>query len=341
VNRDRKRRSDDRRRTRAVSDHRRLCCVTLALANACGIPELSRSDETTYGDGTGTETAVPTVPQNSGETSFENSGETSFQDSGETSPPSAGETSECDEATSAATTGPVGGCMQIARLDVLFIGNSYTETFDLPGMVTMLGDNAEVVIHTESLTQRNVDLAYHLAQPITAEIIAGHAWDVVVLQGHSLGTIDDLDGFIEAGASLVDLVRQSGAEPLLYETWARKEGHELYATNPNTGGSPSAMQQIIREGYRQLSELTGAPVARVGDAWEQTIADHSAIELFAPDFHHPSLNGVYLSANVFFAVLTDMTPLGHVGRSLDGIEDEDAAALQTEAAAIVWPTDAP
>jgi len=228
-------------------------------------------------------------------------------------------------------------CVTPLELDVLFIGNSYTFTLNLPEMVARLGSEAGVTIHASALTRRNARLEYHLAQAITTETITEHAWDFVVLQGHSLDPIDNLDDFLAAGEALVDTIEQSGARPLLYETWAYKEGEATYETDPDTGGTPAAMQQLIREGYRSLAKSTGAPIAPVGDIWKRTLADHPTIELFDPDFQHPNLNGVYLTANVFFSVLTRMTPMGHVGVPPEGISNEDAVALQAEAArAIHW-----
>lgn len=311
--------------------------LALASIGACGSDDDAPAGDTEAGD-TGSGDTSPgsstdsTLSASSTRADDSSSGEPpgTTEDSGSTDDGSSG--AETDASTGDAT------CAPPESLDVLFIGNSYTFTYDLPGLVSMLGTASGIPIYTEAVTEGGQNLQYHLAQPITAETITGHPWDVVVIQGHSLDTVDNLDGFLEAGQALSTMVVDAGAEPLLYETWARKAGHEIYGSNPNAGGSPEAMQAIIRAGYLELAGLTGAAIAPVGDTWEQAEIDHPELDRFGPDFHHPSLHGAYLSACVFYAVLTDVTPVGNVGEPPAGISADEAGALQAVAAAIVQPS---
>ena len=228
-------------------------------------------------------------------------------------------------------------CEAPAGLEVLFIGNSYTHTHDMPGVVSALGDRAGLSLDTTRLTTGGMDLQFHVENPDTLEAINDKSWDYVVIQGHSLDTIDQLDSFLTHGQTLVQWVEAAGAQPLLYETWARAPAHPLYAADFFGPDNPDEMQAVIREGYEMLSDLTGADIVPVGDAWQALWASEHIDSIFpwGGDDHHPSEEGAYLTASVFFVSLT--------GVSLDAvtgdapIDNDDADVLHQVAESIVSP----
>ncbi|NVB43017.1 hypothetical protein G6O69_34665 [Pseudenhygromyxa sp. WMMC2535] len=221
-------------------------------------------------------------------------------------------------------------------IDVLFIGNSYTNMHDLPALVEALGEQAGVPLHAEKLAVGGKNFEYHLARSKTAAVLEEGDWDVVVLQSHSLDPLRNPDGFFEAGEELVEMVEASGAEPLLFETWARKRGHNLYNYFKPTGGSPEEMQARVSESYSTLAERTGAKVIEVGRAWRALRTQAPQLDPYASDSAHPGKLGAYLTANVFFAALTDVSPVGKVEPLLD-IDPKDAALIQRQAAAVIQP----
>lgn len=221
-------------------------------------------------------------------------------------------------------------------LDVLFIGNSYTIMHDLPGLVAQLGSQAGIEVHAEMLATGGQDFEYHLARSKTVAVLGQRDWDVVVLQSHSLDPLRNPEGFHEAGKGLVELVRESGASPVLFETWARKSGHNLYNYFEPTGGSPDAMFSAVRDEYFSLADETGVEVVEVGKAWREMRKHAPELDPYASDAAHPGRLGAYLTANVFFAALTDVSPVGNV-EPLMGIDPAAAALIQAQAAEVVDP----
>jgi hypothetical protein len=227
-------------------------------------------------------------------------------------------------------------CEPPRELDVLFIGNSYTIMHDLPSLVEALGEQAGVELHAEMLAMGGQDFEFHAGRQKTARVLREGDWDVVVLQSHSLDPLRNHDGFLEAGQMLVDMVRASGAVPLLFQTWPRKAGHNLYNYYDATGGNPEAMMRRVGAAYDELAQLTGAEVVEVGRAWRRVRKNAPEHDPYASDAAHPGKLGAYLTANVFFAALTDVSPVGNV-EPLLGIDTEQAEALQQHAAAVVQP----
>ena len=242
---------------------------------------------------------------------------------------------EAEGETTPMTRGKPAQCQAPEPLDVLFIGNSYMIMNQLPDVVAALGRHAGVELRTELLAMGGKNFEYHVARSKTADKLAERDWDYVVLQSHSLDTLRNREGFLEAGEALIDRVREAGAEPLLFETWARKADASIYRFG-KYGYTPGEMQAKVHDGYAELSQRTGAKVIDVGKAWMATSAKAPEINLYASDNNHPGKPGSYLAANVVFAALTDLTPVDNVEPLLQ-LDAVESRVLQTQAAAAIQP----
>ncbi len=184
-------------------------------------------------------------------------------------------------------------------LKVLFIGNSYTYFWNLPQIITAMGERNGKAIMARKSTVGGTNLRQHWDGELglnSRAMIENGDWDIVVLQNHSLSTIDDFDEFMDYGGRFIDLVRQSGATPMLYMTWARE-------FNP-------LMQDKISAAYRLLGEQKGVEVVPVGEVWRMARELRPDLDLFIGDGSHPTNYGTYLIACVFYSVLTDLPAQG-------------------------------
>lgn len=178
-------------------------------------------------------------------------------------------------------------------LKVLFVGNSYTYFWNLPQTVTSMAESQHKVIMARKSTEGGTTLKQHWEGDKnlkSRELIKGTSWDVVVIQNHSMSTINDYEEFIEYGQKFIDLVKETGATPLLYMTWARE-------FNP-------LMQEKISAGYRDLGARANVQVVPVGEVWAKARQLKPGFRLYDPDESHPSTIGTYLTALVFCQVLT-------------------------------------
>jgi|GEM_PF-1858770 len=228
---------------------------------------------------------------------------------------------------------PARQCAPVEPLDVLFIGNSYVIQSDTPGLLQSMADDAGVDFHVERLAMGGKDFAFHLDRSKTKTVLGEQHWDVVILQSHSLDPLRNPDGFAEAGEALVDAVRAVGAQPWLFETWARRKGHNLYNYMTEVGKTPDEMQGRVTARYEALGEETGVPVAKVGTAWLKLAHEHPEVQPFLKDGAHPAEAGAYLSAAVLFSYLTERDPRGVV--LPHGAVDASTAGVLAEVAAEV------
>jgi hypothetical protein len=170
-------------------------------------------------------------------------------------------------------------------------------------------------------------LAEHAASSDSLDKIASQRWTYVVLQEQSTTPATDVgrdDYMYPAASALASKAEAAGAVPLLFMTWARRDG--LPESDLPTY---EAMQEQIDDAYLQIADELIVPVAPVGFTWSMVHRDHPDIGMWQDDGSHPSRAGTYLAACVFYAAIFHESPEGLTFHG--GISDEQARALQTEA----------
>ena len=110
---------------------------------------------------------------------------------------------------------------------VLFIGNSYTSVNDLPATFAELAGSGGVAVEVDAIDPGGQTLAGHAAAPDVLAAITGRRWTTVVLQEQSeIPAATDLFDreTVPAATTLVAAIRKAGAEPVLFDTWAHRDG---------------------------------------------------------------------------------------------------------------------
>ncbi len=113
-------------------------------------------------------------------------------------------------------------------------------------------------------------------------------------------------------------VRQAGAEPALFLSWAYQD-------------QPKMTQELAVE-YIKAGRANNMRVVPAGPAFAASIAKRPDVNLYAPDKRHPSLAGTYLGAAVVMATLFKKSPVGNSYTA--GLPADVAQHLQ----AVAWET---
>lgn len=193
----------------------------------------------------------------------------------------------------------VGLSQQQSEQRILFVGNSYTYFWNLPHTVDLMASAQGVDLVAEQSTAGGANWSEHWQGKKSLksrEKITNGNYDIVVLQNHSMSTINRPDSLMHYGKLFNDLIRESGAQTYLYMTWARE-------WNPY-------MMKSIKEKYIELAEKINARVVPVGLAWQRARELRPGFPLYFPDGSHQSALGTYLSACVFYGVITGQSPVG-------------------------------
>ena len=213
-------------------------------------------------------------------------------------------------------------------LRILFIGNSYTYVNDLPATFAQLARAGGHAVGTDSLATGGATLADHVADAATVPKLDSAKWDFVVLQEQSeIPSVADSREYTmyPAARSLVAMIRERSATPILFMTWAHRDG--LPASGMPDYGS---MQRSIDSGYLALSQELAVAVAPVGYTWAIVRQESPGIGLWQDDGSHPSTAGTYLAACVFYAAVFRQSPDGLEFTA--GLPADSAAILQKVAA---------
>lgn len=199
---------------------------------------------------------------------------------------------------------PAAATAERAPMRVLFLGNSYTEQNKLPWVVQALAASARipVEIEVEARTPGGCTFERHWIGGRSVDLIRQGGWDVVVLQEQSQLPLSDPLLMVRNGKKLIAEVREAGARPLLFMTWARSG--ELDTT------------EALESAYRGLGAQADAEVAPVGLAWREALERKPHWELHKADGSHPTPRGTYLAACVLLGWIADLDPrsLGDIGR---------------------------
>src|SRR5262245_19584220 len=199
---------------------------------------------------------------------------------------------------------------------MLFIGNSFTQRNDLPGLLAELAQACGLRVQHESIIAGGASLRAHWNAGRAAQAIATGGFDYVVLQEQSTLPLKNAKRMAENVRLFDEAVKRAGSKTVLYMTWARQHAPET--------------QQAIADAYNTIGKELAAIVVPVGLVWLDYLSRHDKPALYDRDQSHPTLAGSYLAACVFLAALLKANPLG-IDSGAAGLDQKDRTALQQAA----------
>lgn len=225
---------------------------------------------------------------------------------------------------------------------ILFIGNSYTHTNDMPTTIfeplaEAEGYQVEVTAITKSAYKLHqfADPTNYYGSLVEAELALTGEYDYVIIQEQSaLPATDNSSDFYNAVRNLSERIRAAGATPILYSTWGRKTGS---ATLDERGWTNESMTWKLAAAYQAIGDELNIPVAYAGLAFYDVNTNQADIELYHSDKSHPSYAGSYLAAATLFAKIFNTAPTAAFTGELSAT---DAATLCEAARKAVFETPA-
>jgi hypothetical protein len=227
---------------------------------------------------------------------------------------------KCDDSTTE------GICLRI-----LFIGNSFTYVNDLPKVFADLSSSGGHQVEAGMFAQGGWTLSEHVKSPEMLAVLQSSKWDYVIVQEQSqIPSIEQSRqaAMYPAARSLIAKIREAGARPIFFETWGHQNGWP-------ENGMPDfeSMQYQIDQGYLTIGQELNVSIVPVGDAWFNAITQNPQLDLWETDGIHPSEQGTYLAACVFYAFIFQESPQGL--SFLGNLDKEAALDLQAIAVAQV------
>lgn len=180
---------------------------------------------------------------------------------------------------------------------ILMLGNSFIFTNDLPQMLARL-TGGEVAHHTRG----GARLSEHLSPGTklgarTQAALREEHWDYVVLQEMSHGPITAPVSFFSSEERLCGQIRENGAVPILYATWAYQKGGDKLASK---GWDYDEMACKLSEAYHRAAQENHALIADVGLRFYELSGTQN---LYADDGIHPNKLGSRIAAETIATVI--------------------------------------
>lgn len=195
------------------------------------------------------------------------------------------------------------------KIRVLFLGNSYTYVNNLPLLVHDLALAKGDTLVYDSYSPGGYTFNNHSGDPMSLSKISAGNWDYVVLQAQSQepsfspGQVSNQT--LPYAIKLDTTIKYYNpcAHTVFYETWGRKYGDASNCASYPPVCTYTGMQDRLRDSYKLFADTVHDIMAPVGEAFRLAIATNTAIEFYWPDQSHPSLEGSYLAAAVFYETL--------------------------------------
>lgn len=199
---------------------------------------------------------------------------------------------------------------------VLFIGNSLTNSNDLPRTLEYVAAAGGQELVAVRVTSGGYGLEDHWRVGIAQEEIARGGWDFVVLQQGPSALETSRQNLIEMTKRFDPLIRAVGARTALYMVWPDTV---YFGDFPRVGGS-----------YLLAAEAVNGLFLPSGLGWRAAWDQNSLLPLYGPDGFHPSALGTYLAAVVMYERLTgqDARNLPLVVQVENNVVDVDEATVR-------------
>lgn len=220
-------------------------------------------------------------------------------------------------------------------LRALFIGNSYMGVNNLPQMVKDLTSSLGKVLIFDSNTPGGQTFQNHAANPVNYQKMADQPWDYIILQGQSQEPSFPFNQVNTAtlpfAVQLADSAKsiQPCSQVNYFMTWGRQNGDPQW----DSINTFDKMNQRLRDAYLRIADSAKAAVSPVGVAWKFVRDNYPNINLYQQDGSHPSIEGSYLAACVFYTSLFHQPTIGSTYNP--GIDPTSASILQQVASAVV------
>lgn len=193
---------------------------------------------------------------------------------------------------------------------VLFIGNSFTYFWDMPGLLMNLSASAQPPhkLYAAHVTGGGLTLEDHWKSGKAMEAIGKYDWDVIVLQRwREPGKDKDLETYVPLFAQAIHKDRPK-AKILIYMT----ESTSVTFGAPTSQPVPAVDLPKLQQAYAAAAAKAKATLVPASWAWMRAMREKAPAEqwFWKTNDGHPSVRRQYLTACMMYAAIYESSPVG-------------------------------
>lgn len=191
---------------------------------------------------------------------------------------------------------------------VLFLGNSYTYSNNMPQIVQLIALSVGDTLNYDLNAPGGSTMGAHYANALSLQKLSLGNWDYVVLQDQSLfPAIMNYNYSVPQAVDSLCKDYNPCATVLYYMTWGRKNGGFATATWPYPS-TYLGMDSLLQLRYRTMAQMNQSEVSPVGAVWRYIREHYPDIELYQADESHPSFEGSYAVGMCFYTSIFRKDP---------------------------------
>jgi hypothetical protein len=205
---------------------------------------------------------------------------------------------------------------------ILFIGNSYTtyDGYNIPRKVRKLAKASGKKVLIRQHTKNGLTLQHHLENRQAQTKIRRHTWDYVILQEQSYTAIAHREqGMYPAVRAFNDLIQKQRSQTGLYVLMPKEYSPDAVFTIRNDSTiyyyrvfkDFAHAQDSLQNIHHKIACEIAAQTIPIGQAFQLALAEKPKLILYRKDRVHPSREGAYLIACVFYTFLFGESPVGN------------------------------
>lgn len=180
------------------------------------------------------------------------------------------------------------------KFSILYVGNSFTFTGDVPKQVSILSKMYGLSIDYETICYAGTKLCW--VKNEATEKMKNNDYDYVIFQDHGSRPVFERKDFLSDVEILCKKARESRAIPALYNpAWA------------NINGRPNKKYQVLLTlSYETAARINNTILINAAEAWIYAYEKHPDISLYQKGDFHANDAGAYLTACVFVSTLFNL-----------------------------------
>ena len=179
---------------------------------------------------------------------------------------------------------------------IIFVGNSYTYSNNLPGLVEEL---AKASGHPrplcESVTLPGAAVEDHLlpGREKHPQAVRKGPWDYVIFQQGPSAKPESQQLLIDGMKRWAPIVKESGGKPAMFMVWPEERRKGAFVG--------------VHKGYFDAAREIDGIFLPAGDAWFTVLNKTKSITLYSSDELHPTMVGTYLAGITITSKLYDVS----------------------------------
>ncbi len=202
-----------------------------------------------------------------------------------------------------------------AQTKVLFLGNSFTYAYNIPGLFHSLATSAGISVFVDENAQSGMAVADeggitgHVNSSVSQAKIVSQKWDFVVVQDNQ-GDFANTIGYIptnctDANKILYNQIKanDSCTRIIYFAGWGPVGGVV------NGDNTQTCVNRIYGNMLNLNNSIAHEIVTPISKSWNTALNELPAVNLYYTDDVHPSLAGSYLAAATIFTTIFKINPV--------------------------------